>query len=98
MAKQKFTVFLYKSLEPWDEHDPIKLLSYKAENTDYAVFIGEQSVEVDVPEVSHADIVVAQISAAEAQIEREKTQSQARINILSERISKLRAIGHEVAE
>lgn len=95
MATKKFTVYLYKSIEPWDEHDPIKLLSYKAEDTDYAVFIGEAVVELDIPEISSADMVSAQIQAARNQIEKERIQSQNRVNLLLERISKLQAIGHD---
>ena len=98
MATKKFTVYLYQSTEPWDADDPVKLLCFKAENSDYAVFIGEAEVEVEVPEMSRSDLAIAQIAAAQAQIEKERADSQLRVNRLLERISKIQAIGHEVSK
>jgi hypothetical protein len=56
------------------------------------VWLGSQDVELDVPEV---DIRQAQIDALEAQIQQERADSQVRVNLLLERISKLQAIGHD---
>lgn len=98
MATKKFTVYLYQSTEPWDADDPVKMLCFKAENSDYAVFIGEAEVEVEIPEMSRSDLVISQIAAAQAKIEKERADSQLRVNRLLDRISKLQAIGHEAAE
>lgn len=59
------------------------------------VWLGSQDVEFDIPEI---DTRQAQIDALEAEVAAERTESQVRVNLLLERISKLQAIGHEVSE
>ena len=56
--------------------------------------IGTLEIEVDVPS---ADLDLAEIEAIEAQIAKERGESQHRVNLLLDRISQLKAIGHEVA-
>lgn len=56
--------------------------------------IGTHEIEVDVPS---ADLDLAEIEAIEAQIAKERGESQHRVNLLLDRISQLKAIGHEVA-
>ena len=59
---------------------------------DDKVWLGSQEVELDFPEI---DTRQAQIDNLEAQVKEERAQSQSRVNLLLERISKLQAIGHE---
>ncbi len=49
---------------------------------------------IDAPE---NDLDLAEIEALEAQIAKERGESQHKVNLLLERISQLKAIGHEVA-
>ena len=56
------------------------------------IWLGSQEVELDFPEI---DTRQAQIDNLEAQVQEERAQSQSRVNLLLERISKLRAICHE---
>ena len=72
---------------------------YKEHEMDHCqadiVLLGETHVEISYPEV---DTRQAQIDALESKIEKERTDSQARVNLLLDRISKLKAISHEVVE
>jgi len=56
--------------------------------------IGTYSLEIDVPE---DDLDLLEIEELEAQIVKEKGKSQHKVNRMLERISKLKAIGHEEA-
>jgi len=56
------------------------------------LWLGSQDVELDFPEI---DTRQAQIDSLEAQVKEERAQSQSRVNLLLERISKLQAIGHD---
>lgn len=99
MAMQKFTVFIHKNcgefgrgavaLWPFDMST-----SYNGKPSDY-LLLGTTDVEVDVPEI---DTRQMQIDALEKCINAERAESQSRINLLLDRISKLQAIGHEVGE
>lgn len=73
--------------------------AYKEHEMDHCsadiVLLGEAHVEINYPEV---DTRQAQIDALEQKVEKERAESQGRINYLLDRISKLKAISHEVAE
>ena len=56
--------------------------------------IAQVEIEIDVPD---DNLDLAEIEALEAAIAKEKGESQHKVNLLLERISKLKAIGHEVA-
>lgn len=56
--------------------------------------IAVKEVEIDVPE---DDLDLLEIEALEAKIVKEKGESQHKANLLLDRISKLKAIGHEDA-
>ena len=70
--------------------------------TNSALFKGKDAVrviyaaeiEIEVPE---DDLDLAEIDALEAEIAQERGASQHRVNLLLDRISQLKAIGHEVA-
>lgn len=59
------------------------------------IYLGAREVEIDWPEFDATEQV---IESLQAEIERERAESQSRVNLLLERISKLQAIGHEVAQ
>ena len=56
--------------------------------------ISIQEIEVEVPA---DDLDLLEIEALEAQVAKERGESQHRVNLLLDRISQLKAIGHEVA-
>lgn len=96
MALQKFTVYVVASLRTW-ELGKLSIVDY--DPTPYPDFqcalIGTHEIELDVPAF---DVREQAIVVLEKEIEKERADSQVRINLLLERISNLRAIGHEVVE
>ena len=95
MAKQTITLHMYESIEPWNQ-GARGVLTFDFRGIpagDGRVWLGQQDVEIDFPDV---DTRQFQIDALEAQVKQERADSQVRVNLLLERISKLQAIGHEV--
>lgn len=96
MAMQKFTLYISASTRDWQlgkiaitDYDPTPHPEFQQ------ALICVREVELDVPEF---DPRPQAVELLQAQIEKERADSQSRINLLLERISKLQAIGHEVAE
>lgn len=102
MAMQKFKMFVVVGVGKWN-HGQVELSKYKpSEDASGGVgdnfatrFLSEIEVDVDVP--GH-DLVALEVDALEKAVQREKADSQVRVNILLDRLSKLKAIGHEVIE
>lgn len=98
MAKHTVTLHMYEYTEEWREKKPtvfdadFRNVPSCMENL---IWLGQVDVEVDWPEVDTRQL---QIDALEKQIEKERADSQMRVNLLLERISQLKAIAHEVAE
>lgn len=93
--KKLVTLHMYESTNDWakgtlyvDEYDMRNSKDLMRER----VWIGQTEVEIDFPEI---DTRQAQIDKLEAQVQEERAQSQLRVNLLLERISKLQAIGHD---
>ena len=93
--KKLVTLHMYESTNDWakgtlhvDEYDMRNSKELMRER----VWIGQTEVEIDFPEI---DTRQAQIDNLEAQVQEERAQSQSRVNLLLERIGKLRAIGHD---
>lgn len=98
MAKQKFTVWLHKNLEGSFEEGRVWLCESNIAGTkcfEGSISLGSVEIEIEVPEV---DTRQAAIDALQQQIKKERADSEVRVNLLLDRISKLQAIGHEVAE
>lgn len=93
MAIQKFKIYVSASLREW-ELGAIKITDY--DPTPHHEFkmklISSHEIELDVPEL---DIRDAAIAGLEGEIQKERAESQSRVNIMLDRISKLKAIGHE---
>lgn len=96
MALQKFTVYVCASLDDYD-FGQVYLLRFDPTGSQYtkAALISTHEIELDVPAF---DIREQAIVVLEAEIQKERADSQAKINLLLERISNLQAIGHEVVE
>ena len=95
MAKQTVTLHMYESSKPWNQgertatqHD----FRGVPECMDGRIYLGSQQVEIDWPEVDTRQL---QIEALESEVKQERADSQVRVNLLLERISKLQAIGHD---
>lgn len=99
MAMQKFKMFMVVNTGTF-HHGEVELQSYMpgedSKDLYFAKrFLCEVEVEADVPSF---DIVMLEVENLEKAVQREKADSQVRVNILLDRLSKLKAIGHEVIE
>lgn len=94
MALQKFTVYVCASLEYYD-FGKVYVRQFDPAHSQYvkAALISTHEIEFDVPAF---DIREQAIVVLEKEIQKERADSQVKINLLLERISNLQAIGHEV--
>lgn len=101
MAMQKFKMYLVVGTGSVN-HGRVELTQYepslKADSMTSLIgarLLKEVECEFDVPEF---DLRAMEIDALEKSVIAEKADSQVRVNLLLERISKLKAITHEVAQ
>lgn len=93
--KKLVTLHMYQGTGQFNEGElSVNDLDFRPhkECMDNRIWLGSQEVELDFPEI---DTRQAQIDNLESQVQEERAQSQSRVNLLLERISKLQAIGHE---
>lgn len=95
MAIQKTKLFMFeytnhrapeRYVSPYSEHEMEHMKTQ-------VILLGEVEIDIDYPEV---DTRQFQIDALEAEVQKIRAESQSQINLLVERISKLKAVGHEV--
>lgn len=93
MAKQLVTLYVVKHLSGW-QAGSVEVSTYDISNMDHydCVLIDKQEVEVEYKE---KDTRLAEIEKIEAIIQKERAESQSRVNILLERISKLQSISFD---
>lgn len=99
MAIQKFKMFVTVGVGKWN-HGIVSLDSFKPSGDDGHLTangygrrcVSEVEVEIDVPAF---DLVSLEVAALEKAVQKEKADSQVRVNILLDRLSKLKAIGHD---
>jgi hypothetical protein len=96
MAVQTFTLYICKHIGEFsrgrvsvNDFDMSKSIGNRP--SDY-VLLGKIEQEIDVPEI---DTTPLQVQAIEDAIQSERAESQVRVNILLDRLSKLKAIGHD---
>lgn len=94
MATQKFTVYACASLREWDL-GAVSLTGYDpTPHPDFQMaLVSTHDIELDVPEF---DIRQQAITGLEREIQKERADSQVKVNLMLDRISKLKAITHEV--
>ena len=98
MAKQTFKMYMVVGTGSCNHgrvflqsHDP----SINPSSSDYLIgarFLKEVECEFDVPEF---DLRQMEIECLEGAVKQERADSQVRANLLLDRISKLKAIGHD---
>ena len=98
MAKQVITLHFYEGTGTFNrgEHE-VNQCDFRSMKDIMVkrIWLGQQDIEIDWPEIDTRQL---QIDALEAQIQRERADSEVRVNLLLDRISNLRAIGQEVGE
>ena len=96
MTKQTVTLHIYARTGEYYEPGTITVFDCDMRNSPTCmrdmVWLGAQDVEIDIPEI---DTAAAQIDSLQDQIKQARTQFEQTQNLLLERISKLRAIGHD---
>ena len=97
MAKQIFTLYICKDISQFGAgkvhlNDFDLSRPFGSKPSDY-ILLGKIDQEIDVPEI---DVTQIQIDAMEKSVQLERAESQSRVNLLLDRISKLKAIGHSV--
>jgi hypothetical protein len=95
MAKQTVTLHMYESTSAWSAGaKEVWQTDFRTSNICMKdrIWLGQVDVEIDFPEIDTRQL---QIDALEQQIQQERADSEVRVNLLLDRISKLRAIAHE---
>lgn len=99
MSKRTVTIHVYAKIGQHDKPGSLAVFDCDMRGNETCMrslaWLCSQEVELDIPE---HDITEIQVDAFQAQIKQARTQFEQTQNLLLERISKLRAIGHEVAE
>jgi len=98
MAKQIFKLYIHKNISDFGD-GKISVMDFDMTKTfngkpSSYVLLGTVDQEIDVPEMNTDQL---QIDALEACIQVERAESQSRVNIMLDRISKLKAIGHDAS-
>lgn len=94
MAIQKEKLYLYEHIDYRAPHRYVSAyVEHEMPHMDGAIILlGEIEIDVDYPEV---DTRQSQIDGLERAIKKDRAESQSRVNILLDRISKLKAIRHD---
>jgi hypothetical protein len=90
--KIKTTVHIHYSKCSWEETHEYLVFSHKMDDTNYRVHIGEQEIEIELPD--DFDPRSRQIAALEAEKKRVMAEYQKTVTDITERINKLQAIEH----
>lgn len=96
MAKQTFTLYITQSIREYNcgkvsVNDFNMAQSFNGKPAE-SILLATVEQEFDIPDV---DLVAAQINGLEAAVQAERADSQVRVNLLLDRISKLKCITHE---
>jgi hypothetical protein len=98
--KQVFTLFITQSIPRFGGVGKINIndfnLAQGYDNREPShILLGTVEQEIEVPDMSPEALTQAQIDILESGIQRERADSQVRVNHLLDRISKLKAISHD---
>lgn len=96
MAKQTFTMYITQSIAQYGAgkigvNDFNMAKSYGGKPAEH-ILLATVEQEFEIPDV---DLVAAQVEGLEQAIKHERAESQGRVNLLLDRLSKLKAIGHD---
>lgn len=94
MAVQQFTLYMHVTTHGYSKGE-IQILPFDASTSSHITdkkLIKKFSVDVDVPEFN---LETLEIEGLEEELRKDRAESQSRQNILIDRISKLKAIGHD---
>jgi hypothetical protein len=88
--KVKITAYIHYLKYSWDEVGKFEVFSFKFDDDDSRTYVGEQEIEVDVPD--NYDPRAQQIAALEKHKQKVMADFQRSVDGINEKISKLQAL------
>ena len=88
--KVKTTVHIHYFKFDWDAEGRFEVLSFKADDDNYRTYIGQQEIEIEVPD--DYDPRAQQIAALEKQKQKVMADYQKTVTGINDRINKLQAL------
>ena len=88
--KVKTTINIFYTQYSWEEKGNYEVLSFKPEDTEHRTYVGEQEIEIEVPD--EYDPRAQKIDALQAQKLKIMADYQKTVTEINARISKLQAI------
>jgi hypothetical protein len=94
--KVKITAHIHYLKYSWEEKGIFEVYSFKFDDDDHRTYVGEQEIEVDVPD--NYDPRAQQIAALEKHKQKVMADYQKMVTDINEKISKLQAIEYTAQE
>ena len=88
--KVKITAYIHYLKYSWDDEGKFEVFSFKFDDDDSRTYVGEQEIEVDVPD--NYDPRAQQIAALEKHKQKVMADYQKMVTDINEKISKLQAL------
>ena len=88
--KVKVTAHVHYNKYRWDNKGEFEVFSFKFDDDDHRTYVGEQEIEIDVPD--DYDPRAQQIAALEKQRQKVMADYQKTVMEINDRISKLQAL------
>ena len=90
--KLKTTINIFYTQYAWEEKGTYEVLSFKPADTEHRTYVGEQEIEIEVPD--DYDPRAQKIAALQAQKLKIMSDYQKTVTEINARISELQAIEH----
>jgi hypothetical protein len=88
--KVKITAYIHYNKYSWDDKGNFEVFSFKFDDDDSRTYVGEQEIEVEVPD--NYDPRAQQIAALEKHKQKVMADFQRSVDGINEKISKLQAL------
>lgn len=88
--KIKITAHIHYNKDVWDEKGRFEVFTFKFDDCDYRTYVGEQEIEIEVPD--NYDPRVQQIEALEKEKQKVMADYQKTVTEINNRINNLKAI------
>ena len=88
--KIKTTIYIHYAQWDWEETGNYQVFCGKLEDTEYRTYVGEQEIEIEVPD--DYDPRAQKIASLEKQKQKVMADYQKTVNEINERISNLQAL------
>ena len=88
--KVKTIAHIYHQQYSWENQGSYTIFSFKVEDTEHRTYVGEQEIEIEVPD--NYDPRAQKIAALEQHKQKVMADFQKTVDLINERISKLQAL------